>query len=226
LDARVHVEEDRKKDLLYFEYARLRFDGQSVCEGARKLETRIERREKQSEKPLKKGFTHYRIEAVRVKDHMLVRISDNEKTMETIIALPDSTRFSYISLTGEHCMISNIHVDCDDIPVAEDTIPRIAEEISFIRGCPQGDVPNVQVDGWCSSFTEGIKLNGNLKLAFHSKSLPSARLYAHKSIPSLVYTFAIKTASTTFSNSEMTCSAESRSLSLSVVTTPMLSSTF
>ena len=95
-------------------------------------------------------------EAVRVKDHMLVRISDNEKTMETIIALPDSTRFSYISLTGEHCMISNIHVDCDDIPVAEDTIPRIAEEISFIRGCPQGDVPNVQVDGWCSSFTEGI----------------------------------------------------------------------
>ena len=156
LDARVHVEEDRKKDLLYFEYARLRFDGQSVCEGARKLETRIERREKQSEKPLKKGFTHYRIEAVRVKDHMLVRISDNEKTMETIIALPDSTRFSYISLTGEHCMISNIHVDCDDIPVAEDTIPRIAEEISFIRGCPQGDVPNVQVDGWCSSFTEGI----------------------------------------------------------------------
>ena len=179
LDARVHVEEDRKKDLLYFEYARLRFDGQSVCEGARKLETRIERREKQSEKPLKKGFTHYRIEAVRVKDHMLVRISDNEKTMETIIALPDSTRFSYISLTGEHCMISNIHVDCDDIPVAEDTIPRIAEEISFIRGCPQGDVPNVQVDGWCSSFTEGIKLNGNLKLAFHSKSLPSARLIWH-----------------------------------------------
>ena len=179
LDARVHVEEDRQKDLLYLEYARLRFDGQSVCEGARKLETHIKQGEKHSEKPLKKGFTNYRIEAVRVKDHMLVSISDDEKTVESIIALPDSSRFSYISLTGEHCMISNIHVDCEDTPVAEDTIPRIAEDVSFIRGCPQGNVPNVQVDGWCSSFTEGMKPDGNIKLTFHSKSLPSARLVWH-----------------------------------------------
>ena len=99
--------------------------------------------------------------------------------METIVALPDSARFSYISLTGEHCMISNIHVDQEDFPIEKDTIPRITEEISYIRGCPQGDVPNVQVNRWRSSSTEGMKLTGNMRLTFHSQSLPTARLVWH-----------------------------------------------
>ncbi|MBR4443639.1 MAG: HD-GYP domain-containing protein, partial [Clostridia bacterium] len=142
LDARVHVEEAKQKDLLYFEYARLRFDGRASCEGARKLETHIKPRENPPKKPVNSRFTSYFIEAMRVKDHMLVRISDEEKAVEFIVALPDCARFSYLSLTGEHCMISNIHVDFEDIPVGEAFIPRIAEEISYIRGYPQGDVPN------------------------------------------------------------------------------------
>ncbi len=41
LDARVHLEEAKQKELLYFEYAQLRFDGKTCRVGARKLETRI-----------------------------------------------------------------------------------------------------------------------------------------------------------------------------------------
>ena len=178
LDARVHVEKAKQEELLYLEYARLRFDGQVTCEAARKLETHIKRRETQPDKH-RTSFISYTIEAVRVNDHMLINISDDEKIMEVIVALPDSARFSYISLTGEHCMISNIHVDFEDVPVAEDIIPRIAEEISFIRGCPEGDVPNVQVDRWRSSSSDGIKITGNMKLTFHSQSLPTARLIWH-----------------------------------------------
>ena len=179
LDARVHVDEAKRKDLLYLEYARLRFDGQSTCEGARKLETHFKPRESRSASRQNTGYTSYSIEAARVKDHVLVRISGDEKTVEFIIALPDSARFSYLSLTGEHCIISNIHVDYEETPVPEDAIPRIAKEISFIRGCPQGDVPNVQVDGWRTSSTEGMKIAGDAKLTFHSKSLPTARLVWH-----------------------------------------------
>ena len=179
LDARVHVDADKQKDLLYLEYARLRFDGQAACESARKLETHVKRHEGASGKPSNSRFTGYAIEAVRVKDHMLVKVSSDKETVEFIVALPDSARFSYLALTGEHCLISNIHVDCEEVPVAEDAIPRIAEEISYIRGCPQGDVPNVQVDGWRSSSSEGMKLAGNMKLTFHSKSLPTARLVWH-----------------------------------------------
>ena len=179
LDARVHVDEAKRRDLLYLEYARLRFDGQSTCEGARKLETHVKRREGRSAKPMNTGYTSYSVEAARVKDHALIRISDDEKTTEFIVALPDSARFSYLSLTGEHCIISNIHVDYENTSVPEDAIPRIAEEISFIRGLPQGDVPNVQVDGWRTSSTEGMKIAGDMKLTFHSKSLPTARLVWH-----------------------------------------------
>ena len=39
LDARVHEDEFKKKDLSYFEYAQIPFDGEAVCEGARKIET-------------------------------------------------------------------------------------------------------------------------------------------------------------------------------------------
>ena len=129
LDARVHVEEAKRKELLYLEYARLRFDGKTSCEGARKLETRIKYYENPSEKPVNTHFTSYSIEAARMEDHMLITISDGEKTAETIVALPDSARFAYISLTGEHCMISNIHVDQEDFPIEMDAIPRIAEEV-------------------------------------------------------------------------------------------------
>lgn len=38
----------------------------------------------------------------------------------------------------------------------EDTIPRIAEEISYIN-VPAGDVPNVQIDGYRTDATEGIR---------------------------------------------------------------------
>ena len=180
LDARVHVDEAKQKDLLYYEYARLRFDGQTICEGARKLETRVKQRRASDEEANEKPFTNYTVEAMRVKDHMLVRITDDEKTVETIVALPDSARFAYISITGEHCMITNIHVDREEVPVPATSIPRIAEEISYISGCPVGDVPNVQVDGWRYASTEGMKLVGDgMKLTFHGQSLPTARLVWH-----------------------------------------------
>ena len=60
-----------------------------------------------------------------------------------------------------------------------DDIERIAEEVSFIRGCPEGDVPNVQIDGWCLDATEGILLKDEVKLSFHTMSLPTARMVWH-----------------------------------------------
>ena len=110
---------------------------------------------------------------------MLIRVSGGRRTVEHIVALPDSSRFSYIALTGEHCLIRSIHVDEEDTEVEPDCIPRIAEEISYIRDCPQDDVPNVQVNHWRSAATRGIPVTGNMQLAFHTQSLPTARLIWH-----------------------------------------------
>jgi hypothetical protein len=179
LDARIHEDEAKKKDLLYFEYALIRFDGKVICEGARKAETREKPSDPKAENTSGKQYVSYSVEATRVKDHVLIRISGKGRTLECIIALPDSSRFSYLSLTGEHCMISNIRVDREDTDADEGAIPRIAEEISYIRGCPEGDLPNLQIDGWRSQTTKGIPVTDGLKLTFHTKSLPTARLIWH-----------------------------------------------
>ena len=176
LDGRVHEEEDKRNDLLYFEYGRIRFDGRTDCRGARKIKSDTQERSPDVPAPAQTG---YEVEAVRFKDHALLRISDGEKTMQHIVALPDSSRFVYISLTGEHCLISNIRVDREEDCIGEDYIPRIAEEISFIRGCPQGDLPNIQIDGWRTGATDGVPVEDGLRLAFHTQSLPTARLVWH-----------------------------------------------
>ena len=180
LDARIHEDTFKKKDLLYFEYARIRADGQTVCEEARKIESSVLPRNSGAEEEEEKGrYTGYEIAAVRIKDHMLVRFSDRNRTVQTIIALPDSSRFVYISLSGEHCMISNISVNRDESSVGEGYIPRIVEEISYIKDCPQGDIPNMQIDGWRSCSSQGLPLKENLTLSFHTRSLPTARLVWH-----------------------------------------------
>ena len=182
LDGGVHPGEEENKDLLYFEYARIRVDGQIIEEGIRKSETKVYDKItdlEQSSLGEAEGSRTIRAEAVRYKDHMVVRVSDEEKTKQITIALPDATRFAYIAIGGEHCDVHNIRVESSDEEIGPDTIPRIADEINYIKGCPVGDVPNIQVDTWRSEMTEGIKVEGEMKLSFHTKSLPTARLVWH-----------------------------------------------
>lgn len=179
LDARIHEDEAGKKDLLYFEYARIMFDGRIICEGARKAVTRENPMDTRTDPARRKQYVSYSVEATRVKDHVLIRISGRDRDIACIIALPDNSRFTYLSLTGEHCMISNIRVNPEDMDVDDGYIPRIAEEINYIRGCPEGDLPNLQIDGWRTQTTQGIPVTDGLKLTFHTQSLPTARLIWH-----------------------------------------------
>lgn len=174
LDGRVHSDEKDIKDMFYFEYGEIWFDGKTECRGARKMETRASGK---ATAP-KKGVREYTIDAVRFRDHVLVRLESGGNTAEIITALPDFTRYCYIGITGEHCRLSRVSIDKADFPVAEDYIPRIAEEVSFIDG-PVGDIPNVQVDTHRSASSEGIEIRDGLKLTCHVKSLPTARLVWH-----------------------------------------------
>lgn len=182
LDGRVHEDPSQNKELLYMEYGQIRFDGRTLCKAARRIETKVLDGEGNTGAAGKKSTAHYsayEIEAVRHRDHAMIRISDGKQTVQSVVAFPDSTRFAYLSLTGEHCTISSIHVDEDAGVVPEDYIPRIAEEISYIKGCPQGDIPNLQVDGWRTQATQGVPINDRMEIAFHTQSLPTARLIWH-----------------------------------------------
>ena len=174
LDGRVHSDEREIKDLLYFEYGEIFFDGRTMTGGARKMQAKIA--DTGSDEIKKNG--DYRIEAVRIRDHALIRIIGKKSTAEVIAALPDSSRHLHIGLTGTHCRFFDIKAVKEESKKNPDYIPRIAEEISYIN-VPAGDIPNVQVDDYRTAHSEGIKIKDGLKITFHARSLPTARLVWH-----------------------------------------------
>ena len=185
LDALVQDTDAKKKDLFYCEYAVLRFDGQTTADGVRKAETRVIPR-KDSPAPKAAawgnpaaGTMEYDLEAVRVNDHVMIRVTDEKQTRETVLALPDNTRFAYLSLTGENCLFQDFRITEDQSAVPGDYIPRIAEEISYIAGYPEGDLPNIQISGWREASTPGVPVDQAIRFGFYTKSLPAARLVWH-----------------------------------------------
>ena len=177
MDGRIHTDETAIEALGCYEYCEIALDGRTTGSGVRKIRTEILPRDTEKQ-PERKNEREYGIEAVKRRDHVLIRIDDGTQTIGLTIALPDSTRFAYIGLTGEYCRISDISISKADQPVPDDYIPRIAEEISYIDG-PEGDVPNVQADSYRTAATEGIPVTDGMKLSFHTRSLPTARLIWH-----------------------------------------------
>lgn len=177
LDSRYHRSEKSARELFYTEYAVIRADGEVTNGEARK--TNVRKSKLKAETAGEAGDSQiFEIEAVRVRDHASIKINNGKDLIDVIVAFPDCTRFSYIGLTGEHCTIDNVRISHADEETSGSDIPRIAEEISFIRE-NEGDIPNVQVDTFRSDATKGIEVTDGLKITFHSLSLPTARLIWH-----------------------------------------------
>ena len=173
LDGRVHEPGKLADELLYTEYVELRFDGEYKLGEARAV------------KPVITGTKEngslcgeYEIDAVRYKDHIRMTITGDGRTVDYIVALPDSTRYCYISFTGANYHLNVVSIKHSDDEVDDNTIPRIADLVSYIEG-DAGDVPNVQVDGYRTDATDGVLLKDTLGIDFHAKSLPTARLIWH-----------------------------------------------
>ena len=180
LDGRIHLDEKMKNELNYCEYGQFRFDGAYVNSELRKIQ--VEKTAGASDKNAAPsalaGPVEYDVELVKFRDHMLLKIQSALQTITYIIAFPDSSRYAYVSLTGEYCFISGVEISKEEKMIDSSYIPRIAEEISYID-VPAGDIPNIQVDGYRTASTEGIPFTNEMEISFHSKSLPTARLVWH-----------------------------------------------
>ncbi len=179
LDTRVHPGEEDNKKIMYLEYAKIRMDGKLTEGGVRKSDVRNIEQTSRTNSGMHEPGQLYVIETFRNKDHVLVRVTAEKKAFEVILALPDTARYAYISITGENCEIHNIRVDSNAADAGTDEIPRIAEEISYIKDCPVGDIPNVQVDGPRGAVSEGVPIKNGFTFKFHSRSYPTARLVWH-----------------------------------------------
>ena len=179
LDGSVHENERASRDMNYFEYCEIMADGRVERKGVRNMQVKIVRDyDPETGSDGGKEKTSYTVEAVKLKDHALIRIKEREKVIEVTVALPDNSRYVFLSITGEHCLISNISITKAERPVSDGYITRIADEISYINA-PAGDIPNVQVDGHRSECSEGILLSDSTYISFHTQSLPTARLVWH-----------------------------------------------
>ncbi len=176
LDGRTHDFDTMKEDMVYFEYAHCRPGGVVECIGARKTRQAVtENVIAQTNSP---DEHVYAVSAVKYDDHMRVTISGEGKSADIVIALPDSSRYVYLAVTGENCDIVIESVEKDEAPIGESDIPRIAPKISYLDG-PEGDLPNLQIDGWRTAATRGIPIEDDMLIRFHTKSLPTSRLVWH-----------------------------------------------
>lgn len=189
LDAAVHTTLREIDNLNYFEYAELWFDGHAICSGARNLKSKVTKGEDvpSVREVFDRGETiEFKLEAVKYKDHVQMELSSDYETMKVIIALSDNSRFAYVAFTGEHCHIKNVRIDHAEEEIGENVIPRIAEEVSYINRL-EGDIPNIQVDGYRTDATDGIEVTDGMEINFHAMSLPTARLVWHCPFLNLFY---------------------------------------
>ena len=180
-DGRAHSDENQIRELGYYEYCEIHADGTILGDGIRNVRTNMIEYESSEDSIQVDGQADDRefdIEAVKINDHFMVRIDDGHKKFEVLIALPDATRFVYMGLAGEHCSISEVNISKSKEQLADDYLPRIAEELNYIDG-PQGDIPSIQLLGHRSDHSQGIPITDGLKVSFHTKSMDISRLIWH-----------------------------------------------
>ncbi len=185
LDGLIHVTERGISDNSYVEFGEIFFDGHIVSTSARNMTINVTRRVEQNSIRRKLGMSvqndseiRYEIEAARWRDHVRVRITGGDKDIEVIAALADNSRYIYLSITGEHCYIRDIELEETGEIMTEGIIPRIADEISYIDRM-EADIKNIQIEGNRTASTVGIPIESDMKIAFHTMSLPSAHFVWH-----------------------------------------------
>ncbi len=176
-DRCVHRNERTIKNLRYLEFGEIWMDGHVICTAARTSKSEVTT----ISDPLRTDeneWMAYELEAVLLKDHVKIRINSKYSERSVIMALPDSTRYVFLALAGEHCTIRNITVTKTHDEVKEGDIERIAPEVDFFTR-KDGDIPNIQIDGYRESTSEARPVEDGMRIFFRTESLPIADLVHH-----------------------------------------------
>ena len=178
-DRRVHDSEKAIEAYDYLEYGEVWFDEHYIVTEARKMKI-LDPKKKDPEAAGMEEIPEagYCITAARYEDHLKLKMSSPSREQEVIVALPGGSKAAYIGLTGEHCHLSNIHIEQTEETVETGDIPRIADEISYIDRL-ESDIRNVQIDRTRSASTEGVEIRDGMRINFHTMTLPGANFVWH-----------------------------------------------
>ena len=174
LDGKVHDTERAIKEYSYIEYGEIWFDGHFISTNARNIKV-----ESDIEDGGKEGDTEeYVITTGRFEDHLSINISNGKHKIDVTVALPDNSRYSFLALTGENRTIVTEGLTRTGTSMNSRSIPRIAEEISYINRL-ESDLKNTQVDSFRSAYTSAVTVKDESSIEFHSMSLPTSSLVWH-----------------------------------------------
>ena len=177
-DGRTHSDEKAIEAYHYLEYGEIWFDRYSVTTGARNIAERELAGNEPEAAMLYDKTKSYEIIAGRYADHLKLVMRSPGYAKEVIVALPSRSKAAYIGLTGENCTLINISIDPVGKKTGPDDIPVIAKPLSYIDHL-ESDLKNVQIDRWRSASTDGIEIEGKIRIGFHTMSLPGAELIWH-----------------------------------------------
>lgn len=175
-DEKVHKSQQSIETHKYIEYGEIWFDAHSISTSVRNMEIRNVTEEKSASES--GSAASYKITACRFEDHILLKMKGPVKSFEVIIALPSVSKSAFIGITGENVHIKNIKIEETGRLVEENEIPRIAEKLNYINRI-ESDLPNVQITKPLAVFTQGVEIKNNMKIYFHTQSLPGANLVWH-----------------------------------------------
>ncbi len=172
-DGLVHDNPKAVEAYHYLEYGEAWFDGHFVSTSARNMVASLAASEQTA--PNQESFE---IIAGKFEDHLKLELLSAKGKIQMIVALPDSSKSAFISLTGENGTLSDIQIVKTEEKVSEGDIEKIVEKASYINRM-ESDVANVQIDRFRSASTVGIPVGNKLRLDFHSMSLPESNLVWH-----------------------------------------------
>lgn len=167
-DGRVQTTAETIDSHKYLEYGEVWFDGHMISTSARNMELRN----------VAEGVDFYKIAVSRFDDHLLLKMQSPIKCFDAIVALPSASKSAYLGITGENVHLTKIRVETTERKTHANDIPRIAEKENYIDRI-ESDIPNVQIVSPFGDFTQPFEVKNNMKLFFHTQSLPEANLVWH-----------------------------------------------
>ncbi|MBP5324573.1 MAG: HD domain-containing protein, partial [Pseudobutyrivibrio sp.] len=173
-DGRIHNDVKNIEVFGYMEYGEIWFDGNCNSTNARNIEVTVT----DLQSSTNKNVPHYEIMTSRYEDHLKITIIGEGKKIDVVMALPDTSKYAYVGLTGEYCNLKNIEVETSEDSKLQIPIERIAPVVSYINRL-ESDLPNIQIDRNRSVYTEPVSVEDGMNVIFHSMSLPSAKLVWH-----------------------------------------------
>ena len=176
VDSRVHMYKQEKSFYNYTEFCSICVNGKYKTGNARKVEIEVKQLKERVDDI--NEVLNVVVKAVKLRDHVRLQINDGYTEINATVVVTDGSRYAFLGITGQKCYISDITDERSTEFYPAKDLPRIANEITYFSK-PNGDIPNLQVESWRTSSTDGIPVNKNLNLSFHMQSFPFARLIWH-----------------------------------------------